>query len=490
MKENNKTCIIIGAGISGIAASIRMRNKGYAVKVFEANSFPGGKLSSEENKGYRFDMGPSVFTMPRYVDELFKLSGKNPRDYFNYIQLDPVYKYFFEDGTVLDAYHGKERFAEEMAKNTKDSKETILNYLNNTEYVYKLTEDVFLQNSLHKFKNYFTNAVLRGFLNFHKIGAFSTMNEANEKAFTDKKLVQIFNRYSTYNGSSPYLAPATLNVIPHLEIIEGAYYPEGGMYSITTSLVKLAKDIGIEFNFSAPVREILIENKKIKGVRTDKENVSADVVISNMDIYNSYQKLMPTVTKPMKTLSQEKSSSAVIFYWGIKQEFKQLALHNIFFSENYPEEFDTIVSKKSIYHDPTIYINITSKHTATDAPPGCENWFTMINCPNNSGQDWDKLIAETRENMIKKINRILKTDIRQYIECEMILDPRVVEARTSSAFGAIYGNASNNKFAAFMRHANFSREIANLYFCGGSVHPGPSIPLCLLSAKITTGLVK
>lgn len=490
MTENNKTCIIVGAGISGIAASIRMRNKGYKVKVFEANSFPGGKLSSEQNKGYRFDMGPSVFTMPRYVDELFTLSGKDPRKYFNYTQLDPVYRYFFEDGTVLDAFHGKERFAEEMAKKTEDSKETILNYLNNTEYVYKLTEDVFLHNSLHKFKNYFTSAVLRGFLNFHKIGAFDTMNEANEKAFKDKKLVQIFNRYSTYNGSSPYLAPATLNVIPHLEIIEGAYYPEGGMYSITTSLVQLAKDIGVEFYFSSPVKEILTQNKKVQGIRLENEKVFADVVISNMDIYNSYKKLMPSVTKPMKTLSQEKSSSAVIFYWGIKREFKELGLHNILFSENYPEEFDTIVSKKSIYHDPTIYINITSKHTATDAPQGGENWFTMINCPNNSGQDWDKLVAETRENMIKKINRILKTDIRQYIECEMILDPRVVEARTSSAFGAIYGNASNNKFAAFMRHANFSKEISNLYFCGGSVHPGPSIPLCLLSAKITTGLVK
>jgi phytoene desaturase len=316
------------------------------------------------------------------------------------------------------------------------------------------------------------------------------MNGANEKAFSDKKLIQIFNRYSTYNGSSPYLAPATLNVIPHLEIMEGAYYPEGGMISITTSLVKLAKDIGVKFHFSTPVREILIENKKVKGIRTDNGNLNFDVVISNMDVYNSYQKLMPNVKKPIKTLTQPKSSSAVIFYWGIKKEFKELGLHNIFFSENYPEEFNTIFEKRSIYYDPTIYVNITSKHTLTDAPAGCENWFAMINVPNNSGQDWDKLVTEARENMIKKLNRILKTDIRSLIECEMILDPRLVESRTSSAFGAIYGNSSNNKFAAFMRHANFSKEIKNLYFCGGSVHPGPSIPLCLLSAKITTGLIK
>jgi phytoene dehydrogenase-like protein len=208
-----------------------------------------------------------------------------------------------------------------------------------------------------------------------------------------------------------------------------------------------------------------------------------------MDVYNSYKKLMPNVKRPEKTLKQEKSSSAVIFYWGIKKEFKELALHNILFSENYKEEFETIFSKKSIYKDPTIYINITSKHTPEDAPAGCENWFTMINVPNNSGQDWDALVQEARVSMIKKINRILKTDIEKYIECEMTLDPRIVESRTSSAFGAIYGNASNNKFAAFLRHANFSGTVKNLYFCGGSVHPGPSIPLCLLSAKITTELI-
>ena len=490
MNQKTKSCAIIGAGISGIAAAIRMRNKGYAVIVFEANAFPGGKLSTESNKGYRFDMGPSVFTMPEYVDELFVLSGKNPREYFNYIPLDHVYRYFFEDGTIVDAFHGKEKYAEQMSEKLKDSKEDILKYLNKTAEMYELTAEVFLHNSLHKLKNFMTKRVMKGLLNFGKIGAFDTMNGANKKAFKDPKLVQILNRYSTYNGSSPYLAPATLNVISHVEIEKGAFYPIGGMYSITESLVKLAKDIGVEFKFSSPVSEIVIENKKIKGVRTDNGIQNFDVVISNMDVYNSYQKLMPTVNKPMKTLSQDKSSSGIIFYWGIKHSFSQLGLHNILFSENYEEEFDTIFSKKTVCSDPTIYVNITSKHTPTDAPEGCENWFAFINTPNNSGQNWDELVNAARESMIKKINRLLKIDIRPMIECEMILDPRVVEARTSSAFGAIYGNASNNKFAAFMRHPNFSKEIKGLYFCGGSVHPGPSIPLCLLSAKITTGLIK
>ena len=487
--ENNKTCAVIGAGVSGLGAAIRMRNKGYRVTVFEANAFPGGKCSSESKDGYRFDMGPSVFTMPQYVDELFVLSGKNPRDHFNYIPLDPVYKYFFEDGSFLDAYHGKEKFAEQLAAKTKDKKEDIIKYLNKTETIYKLTDEVFLKNSLHRLRNFFTWPVLRGILNFGKIGAFDTMNGANKKAFTDNRLVKIFNRYATYNGSSPYLSPATLNVIAHVEIVKGAFYPEGGMVSITNALVKLAKDIGVQFKFSTPVKEILISDKKITGVRTDLATENFDVVISNMDVYNSYKKLMPNVKRPAKTLDQPKSSSGIIFYWGIKKEFKELGLHNILFSEDYEAEFNTIFAKKAIYHDPTIYLNITSKYSPEDAPPGCENWFSFINVPNNQGQDWDMFITEAREHMILKINRMLKTDIRPLIASEMVFDPRVIENRTSSAFGAIYGNSSNNKFAAFLRHANFSKDIKNLYFCGGSVHPGPSIPLCLLSAKITTELI-
>jgi phytoene desaturase len=488
--KSKKKCAVIGSGIAGLAVAIRMQNKGYDVTVFESNPFAGGKLSEERKDGFRFDMGPSVFTMPAYVDELFVLSGKNPRDYYKYKQLNPVYRYFFEDGTLLDAYNGKNDYAKHIAALTNDSEDSIVKYLTKTEKIYELTADVFLYNSLHKFKNYLRKNVVKGILNFGKIKAFNTMHEMNASSFKDYRLVQIFDRYATYNGSSPYLAPATLNVIPHLEIIEGAFYPEGGMNTITKSILALAKDIGVKFQFESRVDEIIVKENKAIGINTKGGSLLFDVVISNMDIYHTYQKLLPKTKKPIKKLLQPKSSSGVIFYWGINKQFPQLNLHNILFSANYKEEFDFIFEKKLICNDPTLYINITSKETKADAPEGCENWFVMINVPNNSGQNWDQLIIELKKNVIKKINRMLHTDIEPLIITEMIFDPRVIEARTSSAFGAIYGNSSNNKFSAFLRHPNFSSRISNLYFCGGSVHPGPSIPLCLLSAKITSDMLK
>jgi phytoene dehydrogenase-like protein len=208
-----------------------------------------------------------------------------------------------------------------------------------------------------------------------------------------------------------------------------------------------------------------------------------------MDIYPTYKKLLATAKQPKKILTQEKSSSALIFYWGIGKQFPELDLHNIFFSNNYQEEFKHIFEHKTIYSDPTIYINITSKCKPDDAPLGCENWFVMINTPNNQGQNWDELINEARKNIITKLNRLLKTDIEKHIVSENILDPRSIENKTSSHLGALYGNASNNRFAAFLRHKNFSSDIKGLYFCGGSVHPGGGIPLCLNSAKIVSKLI-
>lgn len=141
-------------------------------------------------------------------------------------------------------------------------------------------------------------------------------------------------------------------------------------------------------------------------------------------------------------------------------------------------------------NDPTVYINITSKDEPSDAPNGCENWFTMVNVPSNTGQDWDEIINRTRQNIIKKLSRLLGEDISNLIAFEDILDPRSIESNTQSYQGALYGASSNNKYAAFLRHPNYKSNIKNLYFCGGSVHPGGGIPLCLLSGKIVSQLIE
>ena len=322
------------------------------------------------------------------------------------------------------------------------------------------------------------------------------MDRENKQRVGNKYLVQYLNRFATYNGSDPYRAPALLNMIPHLEQQLGSFYPEGGMVNIPMSLYHLAVKQGVNFHFGHPVQEIIAPNHKAKGVRVLNQGsgetltLLGDVVVSNADIYTTYNKLLPQHSAPQRTLNQERSSSALVFYWGITSTFPELDLHNILFSGDYEQEFKDLFAGGAPYHDPTIYINITSKCDANDAPEGCENWFLMINVPSNVGQDWAAITTAARKHILGKLHRILGRDIEHLIACETILDPELIESRTSSFGGSLYGTSSNNRFAAFLRHKNFSDDIKGLYFCGGSVHPGGGIPLCLNSAKIVSGLVE
>lgn len=480
---------VIGSGVAGLSAANRLAAKGYDVSVFEANAYPGGKLTAFDQDGFRFDAGPSLFTMPHYLDQVFIDAGENPRDYYEYIQVPRACVYFFPDGTQLSAGSSRQEFASEIESKTGTSKEDVLDHFEESAFLYEKTHKLFMERSLHKLGNYFKKDVLDALFSVHRLNLGTSMHRSNQKRFRDPRLVQLFDRFATYNGSNPYKAPGVLNIIPHLEHNIGTFFPKGGMHSITESLFQLAKNQGVVFNFNSKVGRILVENGKVTGIRVNDQSLKFDYVVSNADVYPTFRNLLPDQKQPEKTLRQERSSSALIFYWGIDQSFSELDLHNILFSGDYQREFEHLFDKKTLFDDPTVYINISSKYCESDAPKGKENWFVMINAPANTGQDWDVMIEKARNNIIRKINKMLHVDLEKRIINESILDPRSIESKTSSYQGSLYGTSSNTRFAAFLRHPNFSGNIKGLYFCGGSVHPGGGIPLCLLSGKIVSELI-
>jgi len=487
---NSKKVIIIGSGIGGIATAIRLAIQGFDVSVYEKNPFPGGKLTAFEKNSYHFDAGPSLFTQPENIEELFALSNEPIENYFTYKPIEIACKYFFPNGKIVNAYTDPNKFAEELHNELNENTATVLKYLKNSEKVYNNIGTVFVNHSLHKWKTWFHRRVFKALTTTRLSYLFHSLNKFNAHNFSSPEAVQIFNRFATYNGSNPYKAPAMLSLIPHLEQNTGVYYPTGGMISITNALFNLAKAKGVKFYFNDPVQQIIYYDGKVTGVKVAENIIPADIVVSNGDIYFTYKNLLSDIGKSNKLLKQERSSSAVIFYWGIKKEFSQLQLHNIFFSSDYRKEFDNIFTSKIISSDPTVYINITSKLEMAQAPQGKENWFVMVNAPSNVGQNWEAIKKELREKVIDKLSKIFGEDIAQLIETEEIVDPVLIEAQTSSYMGSLYGTSSNSKFAAFLRHANFNNAIKGLYFCGGSVHPGGGIPLCLKSAKIVSELIQ
>lgn len=482
--------IVIGSGIAGLASAIRLAKLGYITEVYETNSFVGGKLSEFKINNFRFDRGPSLFTMPGLIEELFDICGLDAQKEFPYIKLEESCRYFYDDGKIFKAYHEPQKLTNEVSRVFGIDGEIFNKHLLRSKKMHHYLSKLFMERSLHQIKNYFNKETIAAISHIPQLGLFDILSEYHAKHIKHPQLIQYFNRFATYNGSNPYEAPATLHIIPHLEHGIGAFFPKNGMYQISDSLYRLALQMGVKFQFNTPVNGIIIENKKAIGINTQQGKISADLIVSNMDIYHTYKKLLPQEKHPEYLLKQEKSSSALIFYWGMNTTFDQLSLHNIFFSKDYKREFEGISGSQSLHDDPTVYVNITSKYCKTDAPDGMENWFVMVNVPNDNGQDWDEIVQTTRNNVLRKLNKVLGKDIKPHIIAEDKWTPPGIEQLTSSYKGALYGNASNNKMAAFLRHRNQSKTIKNLFFCGGSVHPGGGIPLCLLSAKIVADLVK
>ena len=485
---NNKVAII-GSGIAGIATSIRLKAKGFDVTVYEKNSFPGGKLSSFKLGEFRFDAGPSLFTMPQYVDELFQISGENSKEHFKYKRKKIACKYFWEDESIFNAYSDKEKFYDECENKFNVERKQIKKYLNKAKKKFDLTRKIFLEKSLHKINSFLNYETVKALFNLNIYQINKNLDEVNQKEIEEKHLVQLFNRYATYNGSSPYKTPGMMTLIQHLESHYGTYIPLKGMNDISNSLYRLAERKGVKFEFESEVEKIEIQNNQATGIIVNNKLKRFDKIVSNSDVYSTYKYLLKEKLNH-NSLKQERSSSAIIFYWGIKKIYKQLDLHNIFFSDNYEKEFKYIFDENKIIDDPTIYVNITSKDVPADSPESCENWFVMVNSPFNTGQDWEKIKNTLRSNIISKLERILKENISNNIVEERIYTPVDLESNTNSHQGSLYGISSNNKFSAFLRHPNFLKKIPNLYFCGGSVHPGGGIPLCLLSAKIVSNLIE
>jgi phytoene desaturase len=333
---------------------------------------------------------------------------------------------------------------------------------------------------------------LEGAAQRRRLSPFASLHDANARAFADPRAVQLFDRYATYNGSSPFRTPATMRIIPHVEYAYGGHALQGGIVALPRALERAARGLGAEFRFGARVERIVVEGGRCRGVEAGGEFFPAGIVVSNADVLATYRQLLrePQAREARRYERLEPSSSGLVFLWGVARSFPQLQVHNIFFPADYRAEFDALFGRLDLPADSTIYVNVTSKVTPGDAPPGCENWFVLLNAPRHAGQDWPALVAWARAAVLRRLSRALGTDIASLIREEQVLTPPDIERTTGSTHGSLYGIASHSPLAAFLRHPNRSRRIRGLYFAGGSAHPGGGMPLALLSGILAADLAE
>ncbi len=487
-----KKIIIIGAGLGGLSAACSLAKSGFDVTVLEKNKTVGGKVNFVESGGYKFDTGASLLTMKHVFEDLFEFCGRDINDYLEFKKLAPICRYVWSDGTKFDAFDDLAKTESEIEKLAPGDARNFRKYLADSKQKYEIAERTFLAKSLNELSKLLKPKYLPDLL---KISTLKTLDKHNKKYFKSEKLQQLFNRFATYNGSSPYKTPATFALIPYVEFGLGAWYVKGGIYQIPKALEKLAIELGIKFRFETEVAEIQIENKKAKGVKLKNgEILKSDFVITNADAVETYRNLIDKNKRKIYTDKKlakiEPSCSGFVLLLGTNKKFDQLAHHNIYFSDDYKAEFKAIFETKTPARNPTIYVCATSRTDETQAPENSENLFILINAPyTSSATVWEKEKQNYRNLIIKKLEEFGLEDLENSIEFEQIITPEDFENKYRANKGSIYGVSSNGIFSAFMRVPNMAKDIENLYFVGGTTHPGGGMPLVLLSGKMACELI-
>ncbi|MBC8233387.1 phytoene desaturase [bacterium] len=486
----DKKVAVIGGGLGALSGAIRLSRMGFKVQLFEQNDQLGGKMNEIKIGPYRFDTGPSLLTMPFVIEELFHFAGFEGASLIEFVPIEPICRYFFPDGSIIDASADREKMIAAIEKFSPAEVDAYEKFLKYAEQIYHLTAEIFLFTPIHEIKKLIRLRYLPLLFKIHRIDSFRTVHQGVCRFFKDPRLIQLFDRYATYNGSNPFQAPATLNIIPYVEYGLGSYYIKGGMYRLIDAMEKVARSLGVEIQTSARVEEIVLRDKGVNGVLVNGEMILADYVLCGADVVVTYNSLIDGLSARRQKLNcLEPSLSGMAFLWGVGKKNPTLKQHNIIFSADYEREFAEIFQERRPPDEPTIYIAITSKADSEHAPAHGENWFVLLNMPYLAeGQTWEMEKERMRNVVLDKLEA-RGIEVSSHIENEKIYTPEDFSHLYASNRGSIYGISSNSRNMAFKRPANRSRDIKGLYFAGGSVHPGGGIPLVLLSGKMAAELI-
>lgn len=481
---------IIGAGIGGLSAAIRLAAAGHRVQIFEQSSAVGGKMNQFVDRGFRWDTGPSVITMRHVLEELFAVANARLEEYVNLRPIHPLTRYFFADGSQLDLDGEWSRLAPQIERFHPQDVAGYLSFLAHAAELHRITGPVFIYDQPPTLAS--LQRVSIG--EMPKVVPWLTLHQLIARHVRSPQMRQLLGRFATYVGADPYQAPSTLGVIAHVELTGGVWYPDGGIYELAAGMARLARELGVEIYTDTPVTGIRLENQRVSGIRLGNgEEISLAAVVANVDVVTVYQKLLTdhvSFRRRLNALRQKETScSGFALLLGIEGHHENLCHHNIFFSGNYELEFRQIFKEQRPPDEPTIYVAITSKTNPDHAPPGHENWFVLVNAPALSPHfDWQSQ-TESYTEVVMNTLAAHGYEIRDKIRAIHFQTPLDIQNRTGAWRGALYGISSNRAMNAFQRPHNRAADVHGLYFAGGTTHPGGGVPMVTLSGKVAAQML-
>lgn len=482
--NKRKKVVVIGGGLGGLSAAISLAQHGFEVSLYEKNSHLGGKLNRLEQDGFGFDLGPSILTMTHIFEKLFENQGVNMSDYIPIQRLDLEWRAFFPNGKTLDLYGNLEKMLEEnedlSSKDIKDYRE----FLTYAKGLYELVEEGYFKEGLDTLMEFVRHhGVIDSLTEFD---IFSTVYESLDRYISHQELKDMLAYFMKYVGSSPYDAPAILNMMIYMQHAQGIWYVPGGMHKIAEGLVQLGQEAGVSFYKDTEVVKLQKEDKRIVQAKlADGSTVEADYFVSNMEVIPAYDQLLEETEKFTHQLEKkyEPASSGFVMHFGVKGNYPQLAHHNFFFSADPKKNFDEIFHQKVLPTDPTIYLVNVNKTDSSQTRPGHENIKILPHIPYIQDQPFSPEEYQAfQERVLNKLEAMGLTDLRKGIVTQDIWLPEDIRDHYYSHRGAIYGTVSNQKNKGF-KNPKTSKLYDNLYFAGGTVNPGGGMPMVTLSGQ-------
>jgi diapolycopene oxygenase len=497
--KGDERVVVIGGGLGGLAAACTLAARGYAVTLCDKNAWVGGKAAVLSEGGFRFDMGPTILTIPRVLKRIYAEAGRDLEQALDLVPLDPQWRSFFDDGSTLD-----------LCADVAKMRATLDAYAPGTGSGDGYGRFMELSRRLHRLSNefFFWRSVggMRDMINVRKSISVSFIKEligmrpghsvaGTVRSFVpDERAAQMLDHFTQYVGSAPDESPAVLCGIAHMQANDGVWYPRGGTGAVPRALASLAVDLGVDIRTRTPIRRIIVEGGKVRGVETAAgETIAAAAVVSNSDSVRTHRELVDGQPRQrfLARRKYEPACSGVVLYLGLDRRYEQLIHHNFVFSHDPHEEFEAIYRRGEPAADPTCYVCAPAVTEPEVAIPGGEALYVLVHTPYlRPHHDWKKMLPEYRNTIVRKLERTagLK-DLEKHIVVERALTPQDINDRYHVLDGAIYGLASHGRYLGAFKPANRSPDVEGLYLAGGSAHPGPGMPMVLMSGWIAADCV-
>ena len=484
-----KKIIVIGAGVAGLSATVRLQKLGYEVTLYEKDRQVGGKMNQIKTAGFTFDLGPTIVMMPEIYREVFEFCGKDPDDYIPMKKVDPMLKLYFNKEEPIEFSNDLIELTKTLENISPEDTQGYFAFLADIYQRYTIAKEAFITKSFRGFWDFYNPKSLWAGI---RLRTFSDAYTSISKFVKDDRLRKSLAFQTLYIGVSPYQGPSLYTIIPMIELFYGVYFIEGGMYTLATSLARLFEELGGKIVYETSVDEILIDNKIAKGIRIGKEQVMADAIVCGADFPYAMKELIPDERKRGKYTNKkiakfEYSCSCFLMYLGLDKKYPEEHLHSIYFAEDFKQNVDDLFERGKLPDDPSFYLYRPSLMDDSLAPKGQEGLYVLVPVPELS--KYEKWTEQTMQAYRQKIIRLLKEktifkDIDEHIVSETLITPKDFSERFNAYNGATFGLKPTLKQSNYYRPHNKFSAAENLYFCGSSTHPGAGVPIVMQSAKL------